>query len=78
MPLLLPAPIFGIAVGLLDLDKIIIKRNFFGIRCTICGGNLVVYPKMSFAGRLAKIASLGKLQPECYECEACKKRYTLF
>lgn len=65
-------------MGLLDLDKIIIKRTFFGIRCTVCGGNLVVSQKMGFAGRLAKIVSLGKLKPECYECETCKKRYMLF
>jgi uncharacterized protein with PIN domain len=70
--------IFGLVMGLLDLDKIIIKRTFLGIRCTVCGGNLVVSPKMSFAGRVAKIVSLGKLKPESYECEICKKRYTLF
>lgn len=65
-------------MGLLDLDKIIIKRTVLGIRCLVCGGNLVVSPQLSFAGRLAKIVSLGKLKPECYECETCKKRYTLF
>ncbi|MCF0073051.1 hypothetical protein LZD49_21400 [Dyadobacter sp. CY261] len=48
-----------------------------GIRCTVCGGNLVVTDKMCLAGRIAKIVSLGKLKPECYECEICKKRYTL-
>ncbi len=65
-------------MGLLDLDKIIINRNIFGISCTICGGNLVVSGKMCLLGRIAKIVSLGNLKPECYECETCKRRYTLF
>ncbi|SDD44278.1 hypothetical protein SAMN04487996_10148 [Dyadobacter soli] len=65
-------------MGLLDLDKIIIKRTVLGIRCPVCGGNLVVSSKKCFIGRLARIISLGKLKPECYECETCKKRYTLF
>ena len=65
-------------MGLLDLDKIIINRNVFGIRCTICGGNLAVSGKMCLLGRIAKIVSLGRLKPKCYECETCKKRYTLF
>lgn len=64
-------------MGLVDLDKIIIKRTVLGIRCTVCGGNLVVSDKMSFAGRLARVVSLGNLKPECYKCETCKKRYTL-
>ena len=65
-------------MGLLDLDKIIIKRTVLGIRCTVCGGNLVVSPKMSVLGRLAMMVSLGARKPECYQCETCKKRYTLF
>lgn len=70
--------IFGGVMGLLDLDKIIIKRTVLGIRCTVCGGNLVVSDRKCHIARLAKIVSLGKLKPECYECETCKKRYTLF
>lgn len=78
MPLCPLLGIFGGVMGLLDLDKIIIKRTVLGIRCLICGGNLVVSPKLSLAGRLAKVVSLGRLKPECYECETCQKRYTLF
>ena len=64
-------------MGLLDLDKIIIKRTIMGIRCAACGGNLVISDRLCVVGRLAKIVSLGRLKPECYECETCKKRYTL-
>lgn len=65
-------------MGLLDLDKIIIKRTVMGIRCAVCGGNLIVSDNLCLTGRIAKMISLGKLKPECYECETCKKRYTLF
>lgn len=64
-------------MSLLDLDKIIIKRTVQGIRCHACGGNLIRTNKICVLGRLVKIASLGKLQPACYECETCKRRYTL-
>lgn len=64
-------------MGILDLDKIIIKRTVVGIRCTACGGNLVVSKKRSFAARLLKIASFGNVRPESYACETCKKGYLL-
>ncbi|WP_218147669.1 hypothetical protein [Dyadobacter sp. SG02] len=68
---------FDGVMGLLDLDKIIIKRTIVGIRCTLCGGNLIASDRKCHIARLAKIFSLGRLKPECYECETCKKRYTL-
>ncbi|WP_138475051.1 hypothetical protein [Dyadobacter bucti] len=68
---------FGGVMGLLDLDKIIIKRTILGIRCSACGGNLVVSKKRSFAARLVKITSLGSIKAESYECETCKKGFLL-
>nr|WP_295925992.1 hypothetical protein [uncultured Dyadobacter sp.] len=65
-------------MGLLDLDKIIIKRTVLGIRCTACGGNLVISKKKSLAGQLAKMISLGTIKPATYECETCKKRFVFF
>lgn len=64
-------------MGLLDLDKIIVKRTIIGIRCATCGGNLRVSSKKSVVGQLAKTLSLGSLNPQNYECEICKKRYVL-
>lgn len=63
-------------MGLLDLDKIIVHRTIIGIRCTSCEGNLVA-KKVSFAARLAKLISFGKIKPKNYECENCKKKYVL-
>jgi DNA-directed RNA polymerase subunit RPC12/RpoP len=64
-------------MGILDLDKIIIKRTIVGIRCIACGGNLVVSEKRSFAARFIKIASFGSIRPESYVCETCKKGFLL-
>lgn len=64
-------------MGLLDLDKIIIKQTILGIRCSACGGNLVVASQQSLAGRLIRVVSLGAVTPKSYECELCRKRYLL-
>ena len=64
-------------MGLLDLDKIIIKRKILGIRCSACGGNLVVGKKKSLIGQLVKVISFGTSKPKNYECENCKKRFVL-
>jgi ssDNA-binding Zn-finger/Zn-ribbon topoisomerase 1 len=64
-------------MALLDLDKIIIKRTIIGIRCTSCGGNLVVAKKRSIVGRFIKLVSFGTIKPKNYECENCKKRHLL-
>lgn len=64
-------------MALIDLDKIIVKRTILGIRCTVCGGNLMISPKRSVTSRLARILSLGTVKAEDYECETCKKRYVL-
>jgi DNA-directed RNA polymerase subunit RPC12/RpoP len=69
---------FGDVMGLLDLDKIIIKRTILGIRCTACGGNLVISGKQSVVGQLTKVISLGTIRPMTYECETCKKRFVFF
>jgi hypothetical protein len=68
---------FDSVMALIDLDKIIIKRTILGIRCTACGGNLVVSKKKSIAGRLASVISLGTIKAENYECETCKKGFLL-
>jgi hypothetical protein len=65
-------------MGLLDLDKVIIKRTVLGIRCTSCGGNLVETAKPSTAGRIIQIVSLGTIKPKYYTCENCRKRFMLF
>ena len=64
-------------MALIDLDKIIVKRTILGIRCTVCGGNLVISTKKSFASQLARMLSLGTVKAEDYQCETCKKRYML-
>jgi uncharacterized protein with PIN domain len=64
-------------MALLDLDKIIIKRTIQGIRCTSCGGNLIMAKKKSITGRFIKLISLGTIKPKTYECENCKKRHLL-
>jgi len=64
-------------MALLDLDKIIIKRTILGIRCTSCGGNLVISKKKSITGRFIKLVSFGTIKPKYYECENCKKRHLL-
>ena len=69
--------IFVPVMALLDLEKIIIKRTILGIRCTVCGGNLVLAKKKSSAGRFIKLISFGTINPKNYECENCKKRHLL-
>jgi hypothetical protein len=64
-------------MALIDLDKIIVKRTILGIRCTVCGGNLIVSEKKSVISKLARSISLGTVRPEDYACETCKKRYIL-
>ena len=64
-------------MALLDLEKIIIKRTILGIRCTVCGGNLVIAKKKSITGRFIKLVSFGAIKPKNYECENCKKRHLL-
>ncbi|GGH21135.1 hypothetical protein GCM10007423_02030 [Dyadobacter endophyticus] len=64
-------------MALIDLDKIIVKRTILGIRCTVCGGNLLVSEKESAISKLARIISLGIVRPKDYACETCKKRYIL-
>lgn len=63
---------------LLDVDKIIIKRTIVGIRCSECGGNLVISKKKSITSRILKVFSFGIIQTKNYECETCKKRHLLF
>jgi DNA-directed RNA polymerase subunit RPC12/RpoP len=64
-------------MGLLDLDKIIIKRTIVGIRCTTCGGNLIIAKKKSIAVLFVNAISFGTIQPKNYQCETCKKRFVL-
>ncbi len=64
-------------MGLLDIDKIIVKRNIVGIRCPSCCGNLVEAKKKPFITLVVKIISLGRIKPKTYECETCKKRTVL-
>ncbi len=64
-------------MGLLDLDKIIIKRTILGIRCSACGGNLAATTTKSMRARLIRWLSLGSVKPKNYECEQCRKRYLL-
>ncbi|RRA98774.1 hypothetical protein [Larkinella rosea] len=68
---------FGFAMGLLDLDKIIIKRTILGIRCNSCGGNLVLSSQKTVSARIIRLVSFGSVHPKCYECEQCQKRYLL-
>jgi hypothetical protein len=68
---------FASDMALLDLDKIIIKRTILGIRCTACGGNLVMAKKRTLLGRLIKWIALGTVTPKNYECENCQKRHLL-
>lgn len=60
-------------MALLDLDKIIIKRTVIGVRCAVCGGNLVPGKKSV----LTALLSLCLLKARRYECEQCKKKYLL-
>ena len=64
-------------MALLDLDKIIIKRTIVGIRCTSCGGNLVIAKKRSILGLFIKLVSFGSVKPKNYACENCKKKHLL-
>ncbi|RDB02377.1 hypothetical protein DVG78_28995 [Runella aurantiaca] len=59
------------------MDKIIINRTIFGIRCTDCGGNLVITKKRMLLSHCIRLVSFGLIKPEQYECENCKKKYLL-
>ncbi|MEO7766969.1 MAG: hypothetical protein ABIS01_06065 [Ferruginibacter sp.] len=69
--------IFASGMALLDLDKIIIKRTILGIRCTSCGGNLVIARKKSIVCRFINLVSFGTIKSKNYECENCKKKHLL-
>jgi ssDNA-binding Zn-finger/Zn-ribbon topoisomerase 1 len=64
-------------MALLDLDKITIKRTIIGIRCTSCGGNLVIAKKPSAQAMVITLISFGTIKPKKHECENCKKKYML-
>jgi len=64
-------------MGLLDVDKIIIKRTIVGIRCPACEGNLTDTQKKSFIGLAVQLISLGKIKPKNYQCESCKRKTVL-
>lgn len=62
---------------LLNLDNIIIQKTIIGINCMTCGGNLKLVEKKSFAQKIIKAFTLGTFNTKLYQCESCKKIYTV-
>jgi hypothetical protein len=66
-----------INMAILDLDKMIISKQFSGIVCSNCGGDLkkTVHPKM--IGKMIYWLTLGKIKTGHFQCENCKKKFTV-
>jgi uncharacterized protein with PIN domain len=64
-------------MAILDLDKIIFTKYSDGVRCNYCGGDLkkTIHPKL--IGRVISFLTFGKIKTGHYQCENCKKRYTI-
>jgi DNA-directed RNA polymerase subunit RPC12/RpoP len=64
-------------MAILELDKIIINKPDTGIHCTNCGGDLKETGKLKIVQRVIVFIGFRKLKGHKYQCENCKKKYTV-
>lgn len=64
-------------MAILYLENLVIKRTVIGINCSACGGNLKLVEKKSFTQKIIKAITLGTFKAKLYQCENCKKIYTV-
>ncbi len=65
------------AVAILDLDKIIFRKDGTGITCANCGGDLSKIDKKSMLQWLIIIFSLGTQKTGHCQCGQCGRKYTV-
>jgi uncharacterized protein with PIN domain len=64
-------------MAILDLDKMLIRKQYSGILCSNCGGDLKKTIKPNMVGKLISWLTGGYIKAGHYQCENCKKRYTI-
>jgi uncharacterized protein with PIN domain len=64
-------------MAILDLDKIIFRKQYSGILCLNCGGDLKKCTHPKIPGKIISWLSMGRIKIGHYQCENCKKRYTV-
>lgn len=64
-------------MAILELDKIIISNPDTGIKCNQCGGDLKKTTKVKFTGKIIAWFTSKRRKSRHYECDNCKKKYTL-
>jgi hypothetical protein len=64
-------------MAILDLDKNIFQKPDTGIHCINCGGDLKETGTMKIVQRIIVFIGFEKLKGRNYQCENCKKKYTV-
>ena len=64
-------------MAILELDKIIIKKPETGIHCANCGGDLRKIGRIKIIQQIVVFIGFRKLAGHKYECDNCKKKYTV-
>jgi DNA-directed RNA polymerase subunit RPC12/RpoP len=64
-------------MAILDLDKILIRKQHSGIACIYCGGDLIKTDKPKLIGKIISWLTLGKIKTGHFRCENCKKKFTI-
>jgi uncharacterized protein with PIN domain len=64
-------------MAILELDKIIISKPDTGIKCIQCGGDLKETTKVKLSVKIRAWFYTFRLKNHHYECENCKKKYSI-
>lgn len=64
-------------MAILELDKISLSKPDTGIKCMHCGGDLQKTTKINLTGKIITWLTLMRRKSRHYECENCKKKYTI-
>lgn len=64
-------------MAILHLENITNKQAIGNITCFTCGGDLKPTNKTKMTGKIISIFIKDKLKKRHYECNNCKKKYTV-
>lgn len=65
-------------MGIIDLDKIIIRQTIVGVNCQHCGGTLKMVSVSRFKNAALTLISFGLLGFKKYRCETCGNEVLFF